>query len=201
GQRHLSTLDFGPRTLDSLPVSDELAVLKERNARLSLLNEIGNVIHSTLDPEEALNLILREAVRVMRASSGSAVLINPTNGLLEMQASQGLPPNAWQLKLRVGEGITGWVARTGQPARVSDVRADPRYIMVQPDVRSELAVPLEVEGEVRGVLNVDSDRVEAFSAADEELLRALALQAAKVIHTTWLYEQLRLKARLFESLV
>jgi signal transduction histidine kinase len=182
-------------------VRSELAELKERYARLKLLNEVSNVIHSTLDPEKALNLILREAVRVMRASSGSAVLINPTNGLLEMQASQGLPPNAWQLKLRVGEGITGWVARTGQPARVSDVRADPRYIMVQPDVRSELAVPLEVEGEVRGVLNVDSDRVEAFSAADEELLRALALQAAKVIHTTWLYEQLRLKARLFESLV
>jgi signal transduction histidine kinase len=182
-------------------VRSELAGLKERYARLKLLNEVSNVIHSTLDPEKALNLILREAVRVMRASSGSAVLINPTNGLLEIQASQGLPPSARQLKLRVGEGITGWVARTGQPARVSDVRVDPRYIMVQSNVRSELAVPLEVEGEVRGVLNVDSDRVDAFSAADEELLRALALQAAKVIHTTWLYEQLRLKARLFESLV
>jgi signal transduction histidine kinase len=182
-------------------VSDELAGLKERNARLSLLNEISNVIHSTLDPEEALNLILREAVRVMRASSGSAVLINPTNGLLEIQASQGLPPTAKQLRLRVGEGITGWVARTGQPARVSDVRADPRYVTINSRVRSELAVPLEVEGEVRGVLNVDSSRLDAFSAADQELLQALSVQAAKVIHTTWLYEQLRLKARLFESLV
>jgi signal transduction histidine kinase len=182
-------------------VSDELAGLKERNARLSLLNEISNVIHSTLDPEEALNLILREAVRVMRASSGSAVLINPTNGLLEIQASQGLPPTAKQLRLRVGEGITGWVARTGQPARVSDVRADPRYVAINSRIRSELAVPLEVEGEVRGVLNVDSSRLDAFSAADQELLQALSVQAAKVIHTTWLYEQLRLKARLFESLV
>lgn len=182
-------------------MSNELDELKERNARLSLLIEISNVIHSTLDPEEALNLILREAVRVMRASSGSAVLINPTNGLLEIQASQGLPPTAKQLKLRVGEGITGWVARTGQAARVSDVRTDPRYIIANTKVRSELAVPLEVEGEVRGVLNVDSDRLDAFSAADQELLQALAVQAAKVIHTTWLYEQLRLKARLFESLV
>jgi signal transduction histidine kinase len=182
-------------------VSDELAGLKERNARLSLLIEISNVIHSTLDPEEALNLILREAVRVMRASSGSAVLINPTNGFLEIQASQGLPPTAKQLRLRVGEGITGWVARTGQPACVSDVRADPRYVAINSRVRSELAVPLEVEGEVRGVLNVDSSRLDAFSAADQELLQALSVQAAKVIHTTWLYEQLRLKARLFESLV
>jgi signal transduction histidine kinase len=182
-------------------VSDELAELKDRYVRLSLLNEVSNVIHSTLDPEEALNLILREAVRVMRASSGSAVLINPTNGMLEIQASQGLPSKARHLRLRVGEGVTGWVARTGQAACVSDVRVDPRYVMVQSNVRSELAVPLEVQGEVRGVLNVDSDRVGAFSGADQELLQALAVQAAKVIHTTWLYEQLRLKARLFESLV
>src|SRR5688572_24850584 len=73
--------------------------------------------------------------------------------------------------------------------------------MIQQNVRSELAVPLEVEGEVRGVINVDSHRADAFSEADQELLQALAVQASKVIHTTWLYEQLRLKARLFESLV
>lgn len=181
-------------------MSDELNQLRERNARLALLNDIGNVIHATLDSQQALELILREAVRVMRASSGSIALVNPTNGLLEIQASQGLPAGAQNMQLRVGRGITGWVARTGRPARVSDVRADARYVMLQPAVRSELAVPLAVEGEVRGVLNVDSDRPDAFSAADQELLEALAVQAAKVIHTTWLYEQLRLKAQLFESL-
>jgi signal transduction histidine kinase len=57
-----------------------------------------------------------------------------------------------------------------------------------------------VNGEVRGVLNVDSDRKNAFSVEDEDLLEALARPAAKVIHHTWLYEQLRLKARLFETL-
>ena len=181
-------------------MSDELSHLRERNARLSLLNDIGNVIHATLDSQQALELILREAVRVMRASSGSIALINPTNGLLEIQSSEGLPAGAQNVQLRVGRGITGWVARTGRPARVSDVRADARYVMLQPAVRSELAVPLAVEGEVRGVVNVDSDRLDAFTSADQELLEALAVQAAKVIHTTWLYEQLRLKARLFESL-
>src|SRR5436190_21620854 len=105
-----------------------------------------------------------------------------------------------EIKLRVGQGITGWVARTGRAARVNDVRTDRRYVMIDPAVRSELAVPLEVGGEVRGVLNVDSDRVGAFSEADQELLTALAVEAAKVIHTTWLYEQLRLKARWFEAL-
>jgi GAF domain-containing protein len=165
-------------------MNNELDELKDRYERLSLLNQISNVIHSTLDSEKALNLILREAIRVMRASSGSAVLINPTNGFLEIVAAQGLPSDAQQLKLRVGEGITGWVARTGKAALVPDVRADARYVTVQPNVRSELAVPLAVAGEVRGVLNVDSDRLDAFSDADRELLEALALQAAKVIHTT-----------------
>lgn len=181
-------------------MSNELEELKARYARLDLLYQVGNVIHSTLDPQEALQLILDQAVRVMRASSGSVVLINPTSGFLEIHASMGLPHNAAKLKLRVGEGITGWVARKGQPVRSGDVAQDPRYIKLQDNVRSELAVPLVVNGEVRGVLNVDSDRHDAFSATDQELLVALSLSAAKVIHNTWLYEQLRLKARLFETL-
>ena len=181
-------------------MSDELAELKTRYERLKLLYQVGSIIHSTLDPQEALLLIVREGVQLMRAASGSVVLVNPTNGFLEIHASQGLPRNAANLKLRVGEGVTGWVARTGKAARVGDVRHDPRYVMLRPAVRSELAVPLEVNGEVRGVLNVDSDRTNAFSAEDQELLEALAAQAARVIQNTWLYEQLRLKARLFESL-
>jgi signal transduction histidine kinase len=136
----------------------------------------------------------------VRASSGSVGLVNPNSGFLEILASEGLPANAADLKLRVVEGITGWVARTGKPARVGDVTRDARYIMLRRSVQSELAVPLEVNGEVRGVLNVDSDRKEAFSLGDQELLAGLATQAARVIQNTWLYEQWRLKARWFESL-
>ena len=182
-------------------VPAQVRVLRARHARLTLLYQVSNVIHSTLEPEPALRLILRGAVRLMRASSGSVVLVNPTTGFLEIHASHGLPPGAEGLKLRLGEGITGWVAQTGQPARVGDVTRDPRYIMVRPRVRSELAVPLELNGEVRGVINVDSDREQAFSAADQALLEELAVQAARVIHHTWLYQQLRLKASLFEALL
>jgi signal transduction histidine kinase len=182
-------------------MSDDVSQLQAAHERLKLLYQVSNVIHSTLDPQQALQLILQEAVRLMRASSGSVVLINPNNGLLEIHASTGLPPHASDLKLRVGQGITGWVARAGKPARIGDVRQDPRYIMLRDDVRSELAVPLEVLGTIRGVLNVDSPSTNAFSEADQELLEELAVQAAKVIHNTWLYEQLRLKARLLETLV
>ena len=181
-------------------MKDDLTTLLRRYERLNLLYQVSNVIHSTLDSQEALQLIVSEAVRLMRASSGSVVLINPTSNFLEIHAAQGLPASAQRLQLRLGEGITGWVARHGKPARVGDVTKDPRYVAVRSSVRSELAVPLEVNGETRGVLNVDSDRTDAFAEDDQELLQELAVQAAKVIQNTWLYEQLRLKARLFESL-
>ncbi len=168
--------------------------------RLSLLYQVSKVIHSTLESQEALQLIVSEAVRVMHASSGSLVLINPTSNFLEIHAAQNLSSAARKLKLRVGEGITGWVAQVGKSARVGDVTQDKRYVSVRTGVRSELAVPLEVRGEVRGVINVDSDRHDAFSEADQELLQELAALAATVIHNTWLYEQLRLKVMLFESL-
>ncbi|MBI4661468.1 MAG: GAF domain-containing protein [Verrucomicrobia bacterium] len=175
--------------------------LKARYERLELLHQVSDVIHSSLDPSEALKLILGEAVRLARASSGSVALFNPTTRFLEIEASCCLPAEAAGLKLRLGEGITGWVVKHGKPARVGDVSKDPRYVMASRDVRSDLAVPLEVNGEVRGVLNVDSNQTHAFTEADEQLLQALAIQAARAIHNTWLYEQLRLKARLFESLI
>jgi signal transduction histidine kinase len=184
-----------------IAMTDELKKLKSAHERLQLLYQVSNVIHSTLDPSQALRLILQEAVRLMRASSGSVVLINPNNNLLEIEASTGLPPDAAGVRLRVGQGITGWVARHGKPLRIGDVQRDPRYILLRREVRSELAVPLEVLGEVRGVLNVDADRTDAFSEADQDLLEALSAQAARVIHNTWLFEQSRLKARLLETLV
>jgi len=181
-------------------MSTEITSPDPRYERLRLLYQVSNVIHSTLDSQEALQLIVSEAVRVMRASSGSLVLINPTTQFLEIHAAQNLSSTARKLKLRVGEGITGWVARYGKPALVGDVTLDKRYVSVRREVRSELAVPLEVQGEVRGVINVDAERTNAFTMEDQELLEELAVQAAKVIHHTWLYEQLRLKAMLFESL-
>src|ERR1700722_13900321 len=151
-------------------MNQDIASLQAAYERLKLLYQVSNVIHSTLDPQQALQLILQEAVRVMRASSGSVALVNPTNRLLETHASTGSPPLAAELKLRVGQGITGWVAQTGRPARVNDVLRDSRYIMMREGVRSELAVPLEVMGTIRGVLNVNSDIQNAFSEADQDLL-------------------------------
>lgn len=179
----------------------EHSELQRRYDRLNLLYQVATTIHSTIEPQEALQLILREAVRLMRASSGSLVLVNPTSGFLEIHASHGLPEGSSEFHLRVGEGITGWVARYGKPARVGNVLQDARYVQLRPEVRSELAVPLEIRGEVLGVLNVDSEDNDAFTADDQQLLEALAGHAATVIHHTWRFEQLRLKSSLLESLI
>src|SRR5580704_18077841 len=166
-----------PECVEQHRMNEDVSSLQADYDRLKLLYQVSTVINSTLDPQQAVQLILREAVRVMRASSGSIALINPNNGMLEMHASVGLSPTAAEVKLRVGQGITGWVARTGKPARVGDVRKDPRYVMVHQDVQSELAVPLEVMGEVRGVLNVDSQNEDAFSESDQKLLEELSQRA------------------------
>ncbi len=178
-------------------VSDDL---EARYERLKRLYEVSNIIHSSLDLQQALDLILGQALRLTRANSASVSLVNPTTGFLEIEAACGLPPGSRGLRLRVGQGITGWVVRTGKPARSGDVSRDARYFPVRGGVCSELAAPLGIGEEVRGVLNVDSDVKEAFSAEDQALLEALAVQAARVIQNTWLYEQLRFKARMFESL-
>jgi len=169
--------------------------------RMARLYRVAREIHSTLEPREALRLVVREAVRLVNATSGSIVMVNPTTGLLDIEAAEGLPEDGTLLKLRLDEGITGWVARTGKPARVDDVAADKRYVSASEQVKSEMAVPLVMDGEVRGVLNVDADQTAAFSAGDQELLEELAGHAMQVIRNTWLYEQLRHQTRLLETLV
>ena len=169
--------------------------------QLQRLYEVSRAIHSTLESTEALRLIVREAVLLMGASSGSLALVNPTTGLLEIAASEGLPEDASAMSLRPNEGITGWVAHHGEPLRIGDVSADERYISARPEVRSELAVPLFIEEDVRAVLNVDAESVDAFSETDQKLLEELAQHATQVIVNTWQYEQHRQRAELLRSLV
>jgi signal transduction histidine kinase/uncharacterized protein YigA (DUF484 family) len=168
--------------------------------QFEVLVRVSSVINSTLEPEEVLNRVLAEAVRVMQAHSGSIVLIDPHTQMLEIEVAIGLSEKARQTKLAIGRGVTGWVAKMGVPLRVPDVTADRHYVSVRTDIRSELAVPLLVEGALIGVLNVDSTRRDAFSTEDEELLVAIANQSAQVIQNSWLYQAVAHNARQLESL-
>jgi signal transduction histidine kinase len=168
--------------------------------QFEVLVRVSSVINSTLEPEEVLNRVLGEAVRVMQATSGSIVFIDPHTQMLQIEVAIGLSEKARQTKLAIGRGVTGWVAKMGVPLRVPDVTADPHYVSVRTDIRSELAVPLMVEGALIGVLNVDSTRRDAFSTEDEELLVAIANQSAQVIQNSWLYQAVAHNARQLESL-
>jgi signal transduction histidine kinase len=174
---------------------------QERKLRqFELLARVSSVINSTLEPKEVLNRVLAEAVQAMQATSGSLVFIDPHTQLLQIEVAIGLSKQAQETQLAIGRGVTGWVAKMGKPLRVPDVTADPRYISVRKDLRSELAVPLLVEGTLIGVLNVDSKEHDAFSAEDEELLVAIANQSAQVIQNSWLYQAVAHNARQLESL-
>ena len=169
--------------------------------QVSRLYQVSRSINSTLEPAEVLGLIVKEAVLLVEATSGSLSLINPTTGLLEIEAAEGWPQDGSLLALRVNEGVTGWVAQHAKSVRIGDVSQDERYVAARPEVRSELAVPIFMEEEVRAVLNVDSEALDAFSETDQELLEELAELATQVIFNAWQYEQHRQRAELLRSLV
>jgi len=148
--------------------------------------------HRAFDPRDSWRDILQQALKLTGASSASLCLIEPDERVLEIAVAVGIDEEASrQCRLALGRGITGWVAEHGETALVPDVRHDDRYVAVRENVRSELAVPLQSEGHVVGVINVDSDRTDAFSAETAELLEMFARRCADAIAYARLYEDAR----------
>lgn len=164
------------------------------------LYDVCKVIVSNLDPDQALQGIIDAAVDLTGANCGSLALLNPTSGKLEILAHRGLTPKARSVRLEVGRGITGWVAATGEPLRINDVRKDHRYVAIRSKVRSELACPLEIEGQLRGVINVDSDSINSFTEVHQSILQELSSLASKVIGNAWKHKQVLHRAALFSTL-
>lgn len=175
--------------------------LSARYQKLKVLYRISDLINTTSNPNTLLRRILREAVSEMGATSGTLALVDSQGQVLEIAAAQGVDArSARQLRLQLGQGVTGHVAKTGKALRIDDVSESPHYVELKRGVKSELAVPLKVEGEVIGVINVDSSKPAAFSPEDERLLSALANQAAKVIHTSRLHARLAEQSERLEAL-
>lgn len=176
-------------------------LLKEQLQKLRLLYDTAALINASMDPRQVISLVLKEAVHIMGATSGSLRMVEKEKQSLRLEVAIGKGRDARRaLQLKLGQGITGWVALHGKPLLVQDVSADPRYLPIRKGVRSEMAVPLSIEGEVIGVLNLDSNRKGAFSRVDLELLTALANQSARVIHNARLHQQLKRKALELETL-
>lgn len=171
------------------------------NAVIDSLYRISSLVTGTEDPGEALKFILDEITRVLQPSSASISLINPDTKLLEIEVESGLPSKSFPTEFRLGEGITGWVALHGRPLVVSDVRNEHRYIQINPLVRSEMAVPMEIQGNVIGVVNVDSERLHAFDGESLKILTLLTNEATKAVSRLWLIRQLKTKADQLQGLV
>jgi GAF domain-containing protein len=168
---------------------------------LDCLYRVGAFVNATEDPREALDFILEEIVRTLSASSASIALVEPATGSLRIEVSNGLDADSAGKIIEQGQGITGWVALYAKPQRIPDVSKDPRYVEIRKGIRSELAVPMELMGNVIGVVNCDSDRLDAFSEQDVAFLSLLTNEASKAVGRIWLLRQLRSKAAQLEALV
>ena len=168
---------------------------------LDSLYRISTLVSSTEDPREALRLIMDEIVRVLEPSGVSICLMNRDTQRLELEVAHGFPDDWNNLALELGQGITGWVALHGVAKVVQDVSKEPLYITVRPEIRSEMAVPMEDGGTVIGVVVVDSDKVNAFDGSALKILSLLTAEASRVVSRLWLIRQLRTKANQLQSLV
>jgi signal transduction histidine kinase/DNA-binding response OmpR family regulator len=167
--------------------------LQQRNCELSLLNRVSQMFSSSLELDEVLKTALGEIQRLLEVVSTSIWLIVPeTDELICMQATGPGSENIAQWRLAPGQGITGWVAQHGESVVVPDTWADERHLKKVDEqtkftVRSMLGIPLRVQGEVIGVLNLVDSRVGSFTSDDVTLLEPIAAAAAIAIDNARLF--------------
>lgn len=159
--------------------------------KLAVLNEISTALMSELELPHLLELIL-DRVRTAFDVDRCAILhLDANAGRLKMLRAVGYDEVvAHGFEIAVGEGISGWVASTGMPAFVADVRQDPRYVPGVTGAVSEVAVPLKRHGDVVGILDIESTRPLRMQDFDMELLSALAAKCAAALYTASLLQDL-----------
>ncbi len=156
-----------------------VARLDKKAKKLEAIFEISRALNEERAPSSLFQIIVDRATGLMGATSGSMILVDRKTGVLHIEAERGLGAVVKErMLLRLGEGITGTVARDGEPILVPDVRLEPRYVEANPDVRSEMAVPVKWGTDVVGVINLDHHEAGAFGEEDLELLIAFANAAA-----------------------
>jgi GAF domain-containing protein len=165
-----------------------VARLDKKARKLTALFEISKALNEQNDSSVLFQLIVDRATELLGASSGSVCRVDRDSGLLYIEAERGLGQTVKRaIRLRIGEGVTGWVAQEGVPLLVPDVRQDSRYVEASPKVMCEMAVPVKWGSEVMGVINLDHHQVGGFGEEDLEMLTAfghvagVALRNANVL--------------------
>ena len=160
---------------------------------LATLAEIGEEVNSSLDLDEVL---ARSAALIKRHIDYEffGVLL-PEGEYLKHRFAIGYPRDlAENLRVPIGQGITGTAAATGHSVRVADTTKDPRYITAIDSVRSELAVPLMLQGKCIGVLDIQSRHPNYFTRDQQNILTLLAGRLAVAVENARLFQQVRSQA-------
>ncbi|HZQ21513.1 MAG TPA: GAF domain-containing protein [Terriglobales bacterium] len=163
-----------------------------RQARtLVLLNEIARELTSILNVDELLKRIAELLARIIDYQMFSILLLDDSGEKLQHRFSLRFQENI-QLKhdIPLGRGVVGYAAQHKQAVLVSDTGKDPRYIAVNSETRSELAVPLIYKDKVIGVLDLEHTRRGFFTEDHKRTITTLAAQIAIAIENAQLYEHI-----------
>jgi PAS domain S-box-containing protein len=177
----------------------------KRATQLELIGGITQKIASILDLDELLSEVTRLIRDAFSYYYAGILLVETDSDELVLRAVAGPSVETLvnRLRLKIGqEGITGWVAHSGEPLLVNDVSREPRYYSLEEskDAGSELAVPIRLQKEIIGVLNVESVELDAFGRKDVFILQTLADQIAVAIANARLYEEVVRRLRETETL-
>jgi diguanylate cyclase (GGDEF)-like protein len=174
-------------------------LLTYREQELAVLDEVGKTIISTLELKKVLNIIMQKTKELVRSEAWSLLLVDEKNEALVFSVAIG--PEAEKLnefRIKIGQGIAGWVAKEGKPIIVQNVMDDPRFFneidqKTEFKTRSVLCVPLESRGKILGVIEViNKMEMGFFTEQDLALVTKLAGFAAIAIDNARLYHQTRM---------
>ncbi|MEO0106330.1 MAG: diguanylate cyclase, partial [candidate division WOR-3 bacterium] len=181
---------------DRLSVAFHNAKLYEeavaRSRELSVSFTIAQSLISTLELGDVLNRILDVIRRNFGYENCAILLVDKKTNELYVRASSGYPEYVSKnirLSIPKREGITAYVAATGKPYYAPDVSQTPFYVMGKKTIKSEAAVPLIVRGSVIGVLDIESEKLNAFTEQDMRMFSVFASQAAIAIENARLYNE------------
>ncbi len=186
-----------------MAVGIENARLYTRSTRqaktLVLLNEIACELTSILHVDELLKRIAELLRRLIDYQMFSILLLDSSGEKLQHRFASRFEENI-QIKndRRLGVGVIGTAAQSKEAVLVPDVTVDPRYIMVNPETRSELAVPLIYNDKVIGVIDLENTRRNFFTDDHKRTMTTLAAQIAIAIENARLYEQIALQEKRLE---
>src|SRR5689334_11970500 len=158
---------------------------------LETLSEIGREFGAILQLDELLTRIANLTRRVIDYRTFGILLVNDETGELEMKVAVRYGDKISVPRVKLGVGLVGYAALHKEPVLVPDVSADPRYIKVVADARSELVIPLLVKDRCIGVFDLESPELDAFTKTHVEILTLLASQAAVAIENARLYQTIR----------